>query len=274
LGVVFGVHGAKYFFDRFNGSSWLLQQAPAVRSPIMGDIACLSDTACLAVGTYAPFGQTGGLLVERFDGTRWTAQQIPWPQTWPKLRSSQQMVPNVNGLACASATDCMAVGSRIALNKSSADFRTPLAVRLHGSRWTIQSTPRARKGNISANLQGVACPTSTNCIAVGGESNGYGIIERYAGGRWFLQLPAQKSNVVLDGVSCVSTHDCVATGAFRWHFNRLTPVAEEFNGSSWQRATLPRLNYDSALTDVSCSVTGCLAVGYAPFREALVERGT
>lgn len=74
------------------------------------------------------------------------------------------------------------------------------------------------------------------------------------------QIRSTTSGVVLAGVSCVSTSDCVAVGyaPSGYHF---VPIARLWNGKDWADLAVPRPGTGS-LDAVSClSATFCMAVG-------------
>jgi hypothetical protein len=64
-------------------------------------VSCASATACTAVGDYNN-GTTGVTLAERWNGSTWSIQPTPNPAGAP--------VSLLNGVSCASATACTAVG--------------------------------------------------------------------------------------------------------------------------------------------------------------------
>ena len=70
----------------------------------------------------------------------------------------------LNGVSCADATTCVAVGSRVisALDKT-------LVKTWNGTGWSVRTSPNP-PGKTNATLNGVTCATTTNCIAVGNYS--------------------------------------------------------------------------------------------------------
>jgi hypothetical protein len=110
-------------------------------------------------------------LTERFNGVAWSIQSTPNPNN----------VDNVlDGVSCSSATACTAVGSGV---------NAPLAERFNGSRWAIQPTPKVA-GTQPVVLFSVACPTATDCIAVGDYSSAAGytpLAEQWNGTAWTIR---------------------------------------------------------------------------------------
>jgi hypothetical protein len=74
-------------------------------------------------------------------------------------------------------------------------------------------------------------------------------------------------DTLLNSVSCLSAHDCVAVGG---HFNQAsavfgtTPLAEIYNGATWRTSTpkLPTGAVEGALSSVSCTRDKCVAIGW------------
>lgn len=161
----------------------------------------------------------------------------------------------LNGVSCASASDCMAVGSRPA-----GSITLPLAERHHGT-WTVVATPSPAGAQTSV-LHAVSCPLTTTCMAVGSTTHGsdpHPLIERYANHVWKI-LPSPRVAGVLLGVSCTGPASCMAVGYQR---SSASTLAELWNGSSWHlsSALSPGATFNE-LEGVSCVAGGtCEAVG-------------
>jgi hypothetical protein len=153
----------------WNGFHWTVQPTP---SPIpagvsalstLHQVSCTSAIACTAVGS-APDGAGGSvLLVEAWNGSRWTIE--PTPQQGGQLY----------GVACTTSTACLAVGAA----PDGLSASTPLAEAWNGTHWTIQpiAIPAAPP---ASELSGVACSSVTACTAVGGNNNST-LVESRAG---------------------------------------------------------------------------------------------
>jgi hypothetical protein len=89
-------------------------------------------------------------LVERWDGTRWTA--LPGSSLFPFLPAD---------LACRSGSSCYAVGSDFAISGS-----IPGVAHWNGRRWNRVSVGQPPDTTRAA-LTGVVCPTHRVCYAVG-----------------------------------------------------------------------------------------------------------
>ena len=69
-------------------------------------MSCASTASCIAVGNWSPVAG-GGVptysFAERWNGTAWAVQDTPSP--------AGSKVTTLNGVACTSAAQCVAVGS-------------------------------------------------------------------------------------------------------------------------------------------------------------------
>ena len=212
-----------------SGHGWKYAVLPLFPGDLLG-IACTSKTACLAVGSAKK-----GAIVERYNGAHWTASTLP-DSTKATLRA----------IACASRSRCIAVGSRD--GGAGEPAAVPAADTWNGVRWTVDSLPATKS---AASLSGIACPTTTWCMAVGGE-----FAYQFAGGTWRASRP---SGFSASGVSCTRVGRCVAVGetaagnAASW----------TLPSNKWSRVKLPASLADGGgLSGVFClSPTRCLAVG-------------
>jgi hypothetical protein len=121
-------------------------------------------------------------------------------------------------------------------------------------------------------LSGVACPSATDCSAVGsytdGAENDFALVERWNGKRWAAQSIPDLIGA-LSSIACSSATACTAVGG----------QAERWNGKRWrlQRTANPP---GGGLSGVACvSPSGCIAVGSSfftgtEFDATLVERWT
>jgi hypothetical protein len=191
---------------------------------------------------------------------------------------SQTLTDSVlNGVTCAGAGDCWAVG----FSGNSTVAKQPLFEHYTGSNWTIVRAPNPSAGY----LNGVTCASAGDCWAVGSagiSSDGPPLIEHYTGSRWavvstlnlnpdFIPTPG-----VLNGVACVSPGDCWAVG---FSGNTLQLI-EHFTGTVWTIVTPNPGLYPhpsrGLLNGVACaSAGGCWAVGVTPIAgNALIEHYT
>jgi hypothetical protein len=251
-----------------NGTRWIVQPTPTPTGAKGGSfvflsaVACPTVTDCTAVGHYNTPTESEVPVVEQWNGSNWTIQPTPTPTGVDAAAGI-----DLAGVTCRSVTDCTAVGDYF--NKAS----TPVTLVEHwnGSHWTIQPTPNP-PGPSSSFLDGVACPTLTDCIAVGDYYNQTGnwfqLAEHWNGSHWTIQplpSPSGAKSSYLTGVACPSATACFAVG-----FDNGAPpgsgLVQAWNGSHWtiQPTPTPTGATSSDLLSVTCpSPTECTAVGDA-----------
>ncbi len=254
--------------ERWDGSRWRLI-APATRrtGAVVTSVSCSSIRACTAVGAM----QRGHSipLVKRWNGSRWQTQPSPDPASHnlPGLTHDSRLT----AVDCTSRHACVAVGQ---YGFSSAVGRT-LIERWNGQRWSSVKAPQPA-GALSSALESVSCRSARACITVGdylaASPNGVNnldvpLIERWNGSRWSIQPPATLTRAApadLTGVSCPRDHFCAAVGSVAPNTLSEQPLAENWAGLRWSRASapLPVGADQGALLQVSCSsATACAAVG-------------
>jgi hypothetical protein len=154
-----------------------------------------------------------------------------------------------------------------------------LAESWDGTAWSVLTTPDPVS---TAELDGVSCVSSTDCVAVGTETDGTTVaqtlVEAFNGTSWTVVPSPDPSNYesVLIAVSCTSSTNCVAVGSSLQGGTPQTLI-ESFDGTSW--SVDPSPNQGSASDDlfgVSCfSSTSCMAVGDyidgSPLDQSLTE---
>jgi hypothetical protein len=240
------------FAERWNGTSWRLQAVPAPARAQFGllfSVSC-AVSACEAVGGYVDSSGAFVPLGEGWNGTAWHTQPAPNP-----ARASTNFL---NGVSCPSPSDCTAVGQG-----NGAGTPVTLGERWQDGRWNLQAVP-SPVGAAENQLNGIACPATDACAAVGIVGPTRGVVSTetlwWNGRNWRLQhiptLPAAN----LNAVSCVSETDCVAVGA-----SNAGTLAERWNGEDWtiQATPNPPGSAGSGFTSVSCtSASFCVAVGF------------
>jgi hypothetical protein len=248
--------------EGWNGTTWALQTIPnptgATNSSLSG-VACSSSTECEAVGGYTNNAGVGVTLAEGWNGTRWALQTTPNP--------TGATDTSLSAVACLSSTECEAVGGYT----NSAGVGVTLTEAWNGTKWAPQASPNPT-GAGGSSLSAVACPSSTDCEAVGSYENSSGdyatLAEGWNGTTWALQAsrnPTGATFSFLYGVACLSSTDCEAVGEAYTNSSGQVTLAERWNGTKWalQAIANPTGSDDSSLTGVACSSsTDCAAVGY------------
>jgi hypothetical protein len=171
----------------------------------------------------------------------------------------------ITAISCADASHCWAVGVR-----DQGSNKLALIEAYRGTRWAVQSSPSIAdsvSGYDQDGLSGIACPSTTDCWAVGDYFDGGDVplLEQYNGVGWTTVAgpsggtpPVYQAS--LYGVTCVSTSDCWAVGT-----GAGLPLVEQFNGSTWSIVPSQQAGNASeadTLDAVSCSsADSCWAVG-------------
>jgi hypothetical protein len=126
--------------------------------------------------------------------------------------------------------------------------------------WTVSNY--TVPGNTSQG-SGVACPSTTLCIAVGSQS---GTTTRTLATKWngtsFSSLTGASTTSELAGIGCASTTFCLAVGTD--YASGAVAHAETFNGTSWTNRTAanPSGSTQTTLQAASCpSSTVCYVAG-------------
>ena len=246
--------------------TWSIVDSPntsAAESNTLYGVTCVSASNCWAVGNHYT-GSAYLTLTEHWDGTSWTIVASPNTAGTPNN--------NLYGVACASASNCWAVGQA----QISGFFRT-LIEHWDGTSWTIVPSPNS--GTTQDILQGVTCLSASDCWATGyygAGPNAAGIYQypslvlHWNGTAWSVVPSANTSATqnILWGVACTSPTNCWSAG----YNTNATPVGpfqtliERWNGASWSVVSSANTNpaQNNYLFAVSCtSASDCRAAGYA-----------
>ncbi len=239
---------------------WSLQATPNPGKEVsrfLDGMSCSSRTACTAVGYYRNEEKHLATLAERWNGTSWSVQTTPNP-------SGATSSGLYGGVACASSTACMAVGES---NKG------PLAESWNGTEWKLESMPSPEAEAIEVYPEGVSCWSSKGCLAVGHYDNikpgkERPLAEAWNGTEWKLQpavIPVGASVADFSSVSCFSSTECTAVGAYDLEGVGYQTLAERWNGTEWKIQSTPNPKGASISLlrgGVSCSsATACTATG-------------
>jgi hypothetical protein len=115
----------------WNGKTWTvgtIASPSGSTSAYLSSMSCTTSSTCTAVGEYST-KTAGSVLVEGFNGSKWTAQAAPNPagsnSAW------------LYGVSCVSAKSCTAVGG----DTRHTDTIYTLAEAWNGSKWTQETTP-------------------------------------------------------------------------------------------------------------------------------------
>jgi hypothetical protein len=203
--------------EQYSGSAWSIVSSPNPSSSgaLLTAVACISASDCWAVGSSYDLGSGLSLpqaftLAEQYNGTAWSIVSSP-----TRGGSISVALPAV---ACASASDCWAVGS---YEDSSLDEGT-LAEEYNGTAWSIVASPNPA-GETAVELAGVACTGDGDCWSIGSYddsgSDEHTLAEYYDGSAWTVVASPTPGgtggeSVGLSGVVCTGTSNCWAVGSY------------------------------------------------------------
>jgi hypothetical protein len=242
--------------EGWNGTHWVVQNVPLSTSSVssdLNDVSCTRANACTAVGYYQDPDNGEQALGEVFQ-LQWQLQFLPDPNG--AIASGMQAV------SCATGKLCMSVGNY----EASGSTFDSLGERWDGSEWVSQAMPNPA----TTYLAGVACPTSTFCIAVGDSAVNGTLLSRaqvWKGLTWSNQTipnPTGATRSYLTSISCRTALVCTAVGSYT-KGSRQDTLVERWNGTAWSVQSSPNRSgvHTSVLNAVSCATkTTCVAVGY------------
>ena len=238
--------------------------------------ACTGAGNCVAGGDY----QFGSKPVEPVVATQ---SQGRWSRGIRLLLppdAARQPYSQVNGIACSSAGNCVAVGDYEYGRSDS--LQAFIATESHG-RWARAYAPRLPANSSapgSAQLGAVACTHGGFCEAVGSYQDSSGneqtmALAKPAGGGWRqateVAAPASAAanpDAFMTGIACTGPGSCVAVGNYSVSATRYAAMGAIESRGSWRRATgiaAPHNAISStftAISSISCLATEvCLGVG-------------
>ena len=228
---------------------------------------CISDSTCIAVGSYKDTsGETWG-LIETLSGGTWSATAAPEPAD-----ADSSNFAGLNSVSCTSATACTAVGDYM----NDLGHSAALVVTLSGTTWTAAAAPQpSGSDDDNTKLSSVSCTAATACTAVGADATSAtssdGFTDTLSGTTWTAAQVGLPSNAAttnptgsLVQVSCTSDTTCTAVGSYKDSSGYTAPLIDTLS-SSWAAVEAPlpgdsgtdgdgQLN--AALASVSCTTGG------------------
>jgi hypothetical protein len=238
--------------------------------------ACTGAGNCVAGGDY----QVGSKPVEPVVATQSHGRWSRGIKLLLPPDAAQQPYSQVNGIACVSAGNCVAVGDYE--SGRSDRLQAFIAAESHG-RWARAYAPRLPANSsapASAQLGAVACTRSGFCEAVGSYQDSSGneqtmALAKPAGGGWRqateVAAPASAAanpDAFMTAIACTGPGSCVAVGSYSVSATRYAAMGAMESRGTWRRATgiaAPHNAISStftAISSISCLATGvCLGVG-------------
>ncbi len=218
-----------------SGGAWSNQSVPSGIPPLDA-VACVGTNQCVAVGK-------GVILASANGGATWNQPVLPIANA------------TLLGVTCSTMTNCTAIGVTSPSN-GQAFVGQAITSNDGGNTWTAATLPPG-----TGALGGVACPTSTFCVAVGASI----MVSNDGGQTWAIAtVPTGIGDGGLRSVSCSSALDCVAVGANPLGEEDSTEPGEAVGttdgGATWHSITMPPST--AGVDQVSCnSSSQCVGGG-------------
>ncbi len=279
--VAVGSSSGKTLVETWDGTKWSVTPSPNEGSAgnFLNGVSCTSSTNCVAVGDYQASPNLSQTLVETWDGTTWSI--TPSPNQVSPFPAPPTDNNFLNGVSCTSSTNCVAVGYylatkfiKVGLGIQPVSHNQTLVETWDGKTWSITPTPNVGgMVNEENYLDGVSCTGPTNCVAVGDYLNTQTSLNSYfqtlvetGDGSWSI-TPSPNAGTGTDnglnGVSCLSSTNCVAIGSFdNPSSGSLYTLVETWDGTKWSVTPSPNEGKEPSLSGVSCTGSSeCVAVG-------------
>jgi hypothetical protein len=193
--------------EHWNGASWVIESTPNPTGALDNDlssVSCLTITSCFAVGFSENASKVDVTLAERWNGASWSVE--------PTSNPTGALASVLQSVSCPATTSCLAVG----YSEDSAEVDFALAAHWDGARWSVESAPTP-SGGLTSYLDGVSCPSTSDCSAVGEYENGpdheVTLAESWNEAGWAVQSTTNPDTYdQLEAVSCVASGACSAVG--------------------------------------------------------------
>ena len=238
----------------------------------VGNVTCLSNADCIAAGYLQVANPAADSYPPKVPQSFYHPLLWHWDgHSWAFQGSGTQGSVGLVGSACASPTDCWAVGGQFVGKLGNQSVG--VIIHFDGKSWSPSLFPSPA----GAAFNGVACPSAADCLVVGNRQTSadaaHVMAETWDGKSWkTMSAPSPKGALwsVLESLTCSSATRCLALG----DADNSTKgpgyfFAEQFDGTSWsivadQDAAEFNMGNDSGLFEISCpSEDDCLAVGSA-----------
>jgi hypothetical protein len=217
----------QFLAEHWNGSRWQPMKTTGVTPTVIWDsVSCPAAGSCVAVSYSPSMGSSPQLYTRVWNGAIWRIVTAPAPpNTYAALAS----------VSCARPGSCVAVGNYL----TAAGAPRTLAEAWNGTSWRVLAALTPPGTRAGAGLHGIWCLQSGSCIAVGGADAAL-IGERWNGHAWHYTTPPRQpgKNVSsnLSGIACWQARGCMAVGDYFGASQIVYPLAESWNGTSWQLA--------------------------------------
>jgi hypothetical protein len=232
--------------ETWNGSAWHVVHLPSPKTAAsaLSGVSCSTAAYCVAVGTYV--GGTNNAnsyaLADVLSGGTWHLGTPANPNT---AAGYQDVLQSVSCAPSSTTPMCVAVGT-VGKQSGKVFYATGFGEAWNGATWSPQ-TLTWPSGSHSV-LYGVSCPSTTECVAVGGTgvyaayNDGTKAAQVWNGANWSLAtLPAASGGVgsVFYGVQCLpaTTPSCAAAGEVGPYTTPGHALTGFWSGTAWKLVT-------------------------------------
>jgi hypothetical protein len=240
--------------------------APPAQVSELETVSCAPGGTCAALGDYSVGAGYRGLSLSGGSGT-WTAAHVPLP-----AGAYSNWEPDYEAVSCPSDGGCEAVGWYL---NGSSFFIEGLLLAESGGSWSATQAPLppdALTWDQFAEVFSVSCSSVGNCGAIGFYLNSssdfeYMLLSEVSGSWTATSLPVpQNSGSGAGAISCTAPGTCVAVGGYVDSSNVEHPLLFVESSGSWTAIPAPlpanaAASLQTSLTNVSCTTTGCVAIG-------------
>jgi hypothetical protein len=221
--------------ETWNGRHWSEVRPPWTGAGALGglrSLSCASEVSCVAGGLSDHPALMDSVLIESWNGKRWSMAKTPALTGNP--------FSSVSGVSCASADRCAAVGYTF-----TGSVLGSLAEMGNGGHWRLTPVPWPRTTS-NPELFGVSCPAADHCVTVGtvdsnpadGINGGRAAAATWNGRAWKVQpvpAPGKREESQFLSVICLTATDCVAVGQLGpAGLTNGTGLSGFWNGKAWR----------------------------------------
>jgi hypothetical protein len=243
----------------WNGKSLTPTAPPPV--PANGGFAYLTGVSCITVKSCVAVGEsrsgTGPLMMETWNGAKWTLQTEPSPG------GARAAYPAV--VSCHFETFCVVAGESYA---SIGGAPTMLLAKWNSKVLTAMK-PAVPADAANVSLNDMSCPSTTFCAGAGFSTSRsgtsvFGFAEMWNGKSWAAdKIAAPKGDAALYGASCRADESCGAVGS-EGPSGATKATAFSYHGKKWtaQNVPGPGTGTSSVFFGVNClRADQCVAIG-------------
>lgn len=227
-------------------SSYTVVSSPNLGGDLPNQIDALADVSPADAWAVGSYDNNTAPLVEHWVNGRWHRMSVP-------VAGGQNNSNDYLASVTAPGPDAVwAVGQ----TQDQEATPQPLVEHWDGTNWT-QGVPQVTSPNAINTLAGISADTTSDVWAVGSYQGNLGttetLIERWQGSTWNIVAspnPVSDQNSYLIGVDALTTSNAWAIGYNGTNNGDEAPLAEQWNGTSWNIVPFPDPN-----AAVNCGLT-------------------